>query len=318
MATTSRALKDAPGVAPATRERVRRIAEEHAYVISPEASALSGGSTGRVGVLVPTVSRWFFGAMVDGIERVLRGAGLDLLLYQVEDILARRQFFERLPARRKVDAVLVVGIPVTKEEKDRLDLMGVAIAAAGGQHAPYPHVSIDDYSAGRQAIDHLVYLGHERIAMLDAIDPNASAWPVDGRARAYTDALGEAGIPLRDEYFVRKAWGAAAGAEGMARLLGLREPPTAVLAHSDEIALGALRTLRRSGLRVPEDVSVIGIDDHPIAEHVDLTTVHQDVRLQGERAARLMIGLLEGSAVEHATVLPTHLVLRGSTAPPRR
>ncbi len=318
MATTSRALKNAPGVAPATRERVHRLAEELAYVVSPEASGLSGGATGRVGVVVPAVSRWFFGEMLEGIESVFSEASLDLLLYRVGDADEREEFFRRLPARRKVDSVLVVGVPVNDAERERLALMGVAIAAAGGQYAPYPYVSIDDYAAGRQAVDHLLFLGHRRIAMIDAIDPNETTWPVDGRALAYTEALRDAGIPLDGDLFVRVPWGPGAGADAMARLLGLREPPTAVFAHSDEIAFGTLRTLRRAGLRVPDDFSVIGVDDHPLAEQLDLSTVHQDVRRQGELAARLVIGLLRGEPVEAQTLVSTHLVLRGSTAPPRR
>lgn len=317
MATTSRALTNAPGVAPATREKVLRIAEDLAYVVSPEASALSRGATRRVGVIVPTLSRWFFGEMVDGIASVLREADLDLLLYELGDDDARLRFFRDLPARRKVDAVLVVGIPVNAEEQQRLALMGVSVAAAGGQLAPYPHVSMDDYAAGRQAMDHLLFLGHRRIAMIDAIDPHEATWPIDGRALAYQRSLEEAGHEVDEELFLRVRWGPAFGAEAMARLLSLREPPTAVLAHSDELAFGAMRTLARAGLRAPDDISVIGIDDHPLSEQLDLTTVHQDVRRQGETAARLVAGLITGGAVAKSTLLPTHLVLRGSTSPPR-
>ncbi len=317
MATTSRALTNAPGVAPATREKVLRIAERLSYVVSPEASGLSRGVTRRVGVVVPTLARWFFGEMADGIASVLREADLDLLLYELGDSDARRRFFRDLPARRKVDAVLVVGTPVNAEEQQRLALMGVSVAAAGGQFAPYPHVSIDDYAAGRQAMDHLLFLGHRRIAMIDAIDPHEAAWPIDGRAMAYQRSMAQAGHPVDDDLLVRVPWGPGFGAEAMARLLSLREPPTAVLAHSDEIAFGAMRTLARAGLRAPDDISIIGIDDHPLSEQLDLTTVHQDVRRQGEAAARLVARLVNGDAVPESTLLPTHLVLRGSTSPPR-
>jgi DNA-binding LacI/PurR family transcriptional regulator len=167
-------------------------------------------------------------------------------------------------------------------------------------------------------MDHLLFLGHRRIAMIDAIDPNAQEWPVDGRARAYTAGLERAGIPLDLSLFDRNDWGADAGAEAMERLLSLPEPPTAVLAHSDEVAFGVLRTLRRAGIRVPEQVSVIGIDDHPVAAQLDLTTVHQDVRLQGEMVARMIVGILAGETAGEAVLLPTHLVPRGSTGPPSR
>ncbi len=318
MATASRALAHVSGVAPATRSRVLRAAEDLSYVVSPEASTLSSGHTGRVGVVVPHLARWYFGEMVEGVHESLRRAGLDLVVYLVPDIDERRDFFFRLPARRKVDAVLVIGVPVTEEERDRLGLLGVSIVAAGGQNAPYPYVSIDDLAAGRQAMDHLVYLRHRRIAMIDAIDPNDLQWPVDGRALAYTSVLDEQGIPLRREYFQRVGWGAEDSARAMERLLSLRVPPTAVLAHSDEMAFGALRTLRRAGVRVPQDMSVIGIDDHPLAAMTDLTTVHQDVRLQGEIAGETVVRVLAGEDVDRSVVLPTYIIPRGTTAPPSK
>ena len=316
MATTSRALNNLPGVAPATREKVLRVAAELHYVVSPEASALSGGSTGRVAVVVPHLSRWFFGEMLNGIESVFRVANLDLLLYHTGGADNREAFFRDLPARRKVDAVLVVGIPVNQTEQERLSLMGVEIFAAGGQFAPYPYVSIDDVAAGTQALNHLLHLGHRRIAMIDAIDPHALVWPIDGRALAYTTAVGRAGRDVDPDLFRRVPWGAEAGGDAMAALLSLSEPPTAVFAHSDEIAFGAMRAIRRAGLRIPGDISIIGVDDHPLAAQLDLTTIGQDVLRQGELAAQLVVDTLSGETPRTSTVLPTRLVLRGSTGPP--
>jgi DNA-binding LacI/PurR family transcriptional regulator len=113
-------------------------------------------------------------------------------------------------------------------------------------------------------------------------------------------------------------WGGEQGAQGMSRLLSLRNPPTAVYAHSDEVALGAVRTIRRAGLDVPRDISVIGIDDHPLAALTDLTTVRQPAHEQGRRAAEMLIGLLrDDEDVDQSVTLPTELVVRGSTAPPR-
>ncbi len=315
MATTSRALNNLPGVAPKTRERVLRVAEELAYVVSPEAAALSSGSTRRIAVVVPHLSRWFFGEMLNGVESVLREADLDLLLYHVGDPENREAFFRRLPARRKVDALLVVGIPVSRAEQERLALMGVHIVAAGGQSAPYPFVSIDDVTAGTQAVNHLLRLGHRRIAMIDAIDPHADHWPVDGRALAYTEGLRGAGLEVDPALFRRVPWGAESGATAMADLLSLDEPPTAVFAHSDEIAFGALHTLRRAGLRVPDDISVISVDDHPLSAQLDLTSVAQDVYEQGRLAGQLVVATVEGRECA-STVVPTRLVPRGSTGQP--
>ena len=318
LATTSRALSNAPGVAAATRERVLAVAEELSYVVSPEASRLSGGSTRRVAVVVPHISRWFFAAMLEALESVLREADLDVLLYHVGDAADRRAFFERLPARRKVDAVVVVGFPVSQAEQLRLGLMGVSIVAAGGQSAAYPYVCIDDEVAARQAMDHLIFLGHRRIAMIAAVDPDQPDWPaISGREQAYYAALRDAGITADPSLVTTVDWGGLQGAEAMSQLLSLREPPTAVYAHSDEVAVGAMRTLRRAGLRIPEDISVIGIDGHPLAELTDLTTVSQPVREQGLLAGQMVLGLLQGDDVERAVTVPTRLVIRQSTAPPR-
>jgi DNA-binding LacI/PurR family transcriptional regulator len=316
LGTASRALNDSPGIAPATRRRVLDVAEQHAYVVSPEAANLAAGTTGRVALVVPHLSRWFFGAMVEGLESVFRDADLDVLLYHVGDLNDRRDFFDELPARRMVDAVVVVAFPVEELERQRLELLGVEIIAAGGQHATYPHVCIDDAEAGRQAVDHLISLGHRSIAMIESVDPDQPTRP-SGRSAAYYDALNAAGIPIDPRLVVTTDWGGEQGADAMATLLSIKDRPTAVYTHSDEVALGALRTIRRTGLRVPEDISVIGIDDHPLASLADLTTIAQPVTQQGRAAAQLTLSLLRGeSPVAQAITLPTKLVVRRTTATP--
>jgi LacI family repressor for deo operon, udp, cdd, tsx, nupC, and nupG len=314
--TASRALNNAYGVSPVTRQRVLEVAKERSYVVSPEASHLARGVTGRVAVVVPHLSRWFFGAIVEALADVLRTASLDVLLYHVGDYEERRQFFEELPARRKVDAVIVVAFPVEETERQRLELLGVRVVGAGGQYATYPYVGIDDVAAARQAVDHLLSLGHQRIAMMASIDPDQPGDMV-GRSTGYYEALRDAGLVCDPRLVVTSSWGGEQGAEAAAQLLSLPERPTAIYAHSDEVAVGALRTLRRAGLRVPQDVSIVGIDDHPVANLVDLTTVRQPVRAQGTAAARLLLGLLSGQPdLDLAVTLATQLVVRHSTGPP--
>jgi DNA-binding LacI/PurR family transcriptional regulator len=315
--TASRALSGSDRVAPQTRARVLEVADRLHYVVSPDAASLARGRTGRVALVVPHLSRWFFGEVAEGIHAGLRGADLDLLLYPVGAVQERAQFFERLPARRKVDAVIVVAFGVREAERRRLELMGVHVVAAGGQSAAYPFVRIDDYVAARQAMDHLIFLGHRRIAMIEAKDPDQPDLEPP-RSDAYYAALAEAGIEADPELVVVGDWGGELGAQGMSRLLSLKHPPTAVFAHSDEVALGATRTIRRAGLDIPRDISIVGIDDHPLAALTDLTTVRQPAFLQGVRAAEMLIGLLRDDPdVEESVTLPTELVIRGSTAPPR-
>ena len=325
LATASRALNNAYGIAPATRERVLATARRLDYVVSPDAARLARGGTRRVALVVPHIDRWFFGAMVAGIEEVLAKADVDLLLYHVGGTDDRKKFFDRLPARRKVDAVVVVAFPVGDAERARLALMGVSIVAAGGQSVEYPYVCIDDYRAGRQAIDHLVQLGHRRIAMIAAHDADLPGWPArSGRSEAFIDALAEAGIPLPNELIRDVDWGGTNAAAAMDDILDGADPPTAVYVHSDELALGALSSLHRRRLRVPQDVSLVGIDDHPHAELVGLTTVRQPVREQGAIAARLVLDALDGTDTSSddvdsgsaAVTVDTALVVRATTSPP--
>ena len=315
--TASRALSGSARVAPETRARVLEVADRLHYVVSPDAASLARGRTGRVALVVPHLSRWFFGEVAEGIHAALREADLDLLLYPVGGVDERHAFFERLPARRKVDAVVVVAFQVDEAEQRRLELMGVHIVAAGGQSATYPYVRIDDYAAGRRAMDHLLYLGHRRIGMLEARDPDQPGLEPP-RSDAYYAALAENGLDVDPDLVVSSDWGGEQGAQSMSRLLGLRHPPTAVYAHSDEVALGAMRTIRRAGLEVPRDISVVGIDDHPLAALTDLTTVRQPAYEQGVRAAEMLVGLLnDDPGVELSVTLPTELVVRATTAPPR-
>jgi LacI family repressor for deo operon, udp, cdd, tsx, nupC, and nupG len=317
VATVSRALRGLPGVGEATRERILKIADELAYVISPEASRLSGGQTRRVGVVVPATQVWFYGEMLSAIERRLREADLDVLLYQVRDEEIRKRFFRDLPTRRKVDAVVLIALPLPQEEIDRLDHLGVEVVVAGGRIRDFPYVEVDDRAIARTAVEHLVELGHERIALIRATSYGDIHWDPDmHRLEGFQQALAAAGLPDRPEYVVSVPFTPEDGADGAAQLLALPEPPTAILCFSDEIAFGALEAIRRAGLRVPEDVSVVGIDDHPLATVMGLTTICQDVVGQGTMAAEMAMRRLLRAPVGDVTV-PHELVVRSSTAPPR-
>lgn len=318
VATVSRALRDQPGVGPATRERIKRIAEDLSYVVSPEASLLARRETRRVAVVVSRIDRWFYATVLSELERIFRTAGLDMLVYQLEGAAQRRRFFDELPARRKADAVVIVALPVPEEEAARLERLGMLVVIAGGRVLDYPHVRVDDVEIGRQAVGHLVRLGHRRIAMIRTEDPEGAVWDADlGRSEGYRRGLEEAGIRPEDDLVVTVPYSVAGGARAMERLLSLPTHPTAVFCQSDDIAVGALRTLRRAHIPVPSHMSVVGVDDQPAADLADLTTVHQSVDEQARIAGGMVVSLLSGEqpTVTHL-VVRTRLVVRGSTAPP--
>ncbi|MGE0217021.1 LacI family DNA-binding transcriptional regulator [Mycolicibacterium sp.] len=334
IASVSRALRGQPGVSSATRARVLAAARDLSYVVSPEASRLAGGPTGRVGVVVPRVDAWFYSTILAGIADEFDALGIDLVLCTLPDSAARHRFFEALPLRRKVDAVVVVSLPLSSRERTRIDQLGVPAVFVGGHREVRGRVwiGIDDELAARQAVGHLLRIGHRDIAMIQA-GPTDSAdadtpWATDqARINGFHTQMREAG--LTDPTVITVDWSIDGGSRGMEELLSRPVLPTAVFCHSDEIALGALRTLRRAGVSVPHQISVIGVDDHPSADVHDLTTVAQPVREQGRLAARAVLDQLTdlpgGQSSVSAppqvatppTTLPTRLVIRGSTAPPR-
>jgi len=319
IATVSRALRDVPGVSDATRVRIRAIADELSYVVSPEASGLARRETGRVAVVVPRIDIWFYSTMLANIERTLRAADLDMLVYQVDGEEQRGRFFEQLPARRKVDAAVLIALPLLEREEERLDLLGVDVVVAGGRLRNHPNVEVDDHAIAMAAMGHLLELGHRRIALIRSSDTAVAAHSSElERSRGYYDSLEGAEIAFREEYLVTLPYGKEAGARGVQRLLELEEPPTALFAFSDEIALSALRALALRGVDVPGEMSVVGVDGHPLAELFGLTTVEQSVEEQGRLSGEMAIRLLRGEELDRfSVVVPSKLVLRKTTAAPQ-
>lgn len=315
IATVSRALRGLPDVAAATRDRVLAAAAELDYVASPFAARLASGRTSTVGVVVPFVNRWFFAEVIDTVETSLRHAGYDLLLYNLGDEEGRQKFFDVMPMRKRVDAVLVVSLMLSDEEIDSLASLKSPVGLLGLQRPGFLSTCIDDVASARVATQHLIDLGHRRVALIggDTDDPMRFTPPLH-RRDGYRDALLAAGLEPDPELEVLGYFTADGGTEAAETLLALPERPTAIFAESDEMAYGALRAIRRAGLRVPEDIAVIGFDDHEFAALMDLSTMHQPV---GEQAVDVTARLLKAIAGDDGdvgtVVLPTELVVRGST-----
>lgn len=183
-------------------------------------------------------------------------------------------------------------------------------------------MGIDDVATAATAVDHLLNLGHQRIGWISgrADDPRFEFSSSLERRLGYEQALGRAGLEFDPQLVVEGCHGIKGGVAAMEELLGRPGLPTAVVAEFDELAIGALWTLGQAGLRVPHDVSVMGIDDMDMAQYVNLTTVAQDVAAQGRHAAAELLRMMSGEAnpegAQH-TLQATRLVLRDSTAPPR-
>jgi len=322
--TASRALRDLrdlPNVSPDTRRRVVDAARRLSFVATPSAARLATGRTSSIGLVVPFVTRWFFGNVISGAESVFRDANIDLLLYNLNTPESCARFFEHMPLRRRVDGVLLLTLPVRADETAILTSLQIPLVIVGASVPGVDSVGIDDFSAAEIATRHLINLGHRRIAFIggDPTEPLHFTAPVE-RLQGYLAALRDAGLPY-DARLVAPAGFTTAGGEAAAgQLLSVDDPPTAVFAASDEMAMGAMLAIRRLGMGVPEDISVIGFDDHEMARSFGLTTVAQAVAEQGEIAARLLLqALTPGATREPRRVnVPTRLVVRNSTSAPRR
>ncbi|MFD2766530.1 LacI family DNA-binding transcriptional regulator [Micromonospora eburnea] len=340
-ATVSRALRGLPTVSAATRRRVLAAAEQLQYAVSPNASRLAGGKTGTVAIVVPRITRWFFGTVVEAVEDFLDQNGYDLLLYNLGGREQTRQRVLRTASlHKRVDAIILVATPLRPADVaalTKLDLPGVIVSSGSGVPG-WPCVRIDDVAAARTATRHLLDLGHTRIAHIsgDPDDELAFTTHLD-RRRGYQEELHAAGIRTDPSLDVESQFTIDGGIRATAELLSRGEPPTAIFAACDEMAMGAMAALRDAGLRVPQDVSVIGIDDHDLAGVLGLSTVAQPAAEQGLLAARILLNPLgvrgadpypglvppaggagtDGAAPTPPVILPTRLVVRESTAPPR-
>lgn len=319
VATVSRALRGLPNVAPATRERVIAAASELAYRPDPNAARLAAGRSQSVGIAVPVLDSWFFSRVIAGAEHTLSEAGYDVLIFAAHPVEQGGRFVAEVgPVQQRLDGLILAELVVSPEEAGSWRDRDAQVVSVGPEVAHYPSVGIDDYAGGRMAMEHLIRLGHRDIALIGGVAEPPFHFAVPGdRRRAYRDALADAGLPRREGYDVVGDFSVAGGARAMGRLLATGDPlPSAVFAMSDEMAMGAMRAARERGIRIPEQLSLIGFDDHEMADVVDLTTIHQDVPERGARAAQLMLAGLGGTPVPaEPHQLPLELVVRGTTRP---
>lgn len=318
VSTVSRALRSVPGVSAATRKRVQNAARELGYSASPAASRLATGRTHAVGIVVPVLAKWFFGKTVGEAAKTLREAGFDVLLYELATLEQRERFFGGSHLHGRTDGVIIMALQPTKDELESLTSRGQAVALLGAEAQGVGSVSVDDVGAGRAAVRHLLNIGHERIAFIGIRDEegsNLGGVPPLQRLVGYRDALAEAGLPRDSNLEQFDENNVAGGAAAMSRLLVAEQVPTAAFVASDEMAFGVLKVLRKAGLDVPRDFSVLGFDNHELCDVVGLTTMDHEVAEQGQDAARILLDVLHGRPPA-ALVRPARLIVRETTAPP--
>ncbi|MFN3707505.1 LacI family DNA-binding transcriptional regulator [Microcella sp.] len=317
--TASRALSGRGYVSTETRRRVETAAAELGYVVSSTAASLVTGRTRNVGVVIPYINRWYFAEVLEGIEKALIRSGYDLTLYRLSmDTELRRRVFDYFLVRKRVDAVIAVTIALSPHEVQMLQALGKPLAGIGGRIAGIPSLSIDDVETARLATEHLISLGHRRIMHVGGDQSEQMDFRVhSSRYDGFTRAVNDAGLVLDDDF--REAEFSVPGGYqvGLSLLGDPRTRPTAIFAGCDEIAIGIMIAARQLGISIPQELSIIGIDDHPMAEMFGLTTLAQRPGSQGDRAVEFLIQQIENldaPAPDEHVVLPTRLIVRQSTA----
>lgn len=320
MATVSRVLNGSPQVREATRTRVLSAIELLDYRPNPLARGLSRGRCQTLGVVVPFFTHASAVERLRGVVAALDESRHDLVLFNVQSLVHRDQHLASITGRDRADGLLVMSMPIPAGDLERLTTSGIPVVLVDARGKGVPAVISDDVAGGRMATQHLVALGHRAIAFIGDDPQNSFGFTSSAqREHGYAAVLAEADITFRPE-LVRHGSHDRTVAQDLAEtLLNEPDPPTAVFASSDVQAIGVLAAAKARGMRVPDELSVVGFDDIELSTHIGLTTVHQPLFASGQLGARLLLGAVAGeipAAIEHT--LPLAFVERATTAAPVR
>lgn len=317
-ATVSRALSGSDVVARATRERILDAARDLDYRPNVSARNLRTRRAMAVLMVVRNIANPFYLEILKGAEAAARAAGYSVLMGNTEDDPAREaEYFGMLRDGHADGMILMTGkLPEAPDTGGRLpSSLPVVVALETIQDASFPSVQIDNTAAARDAVQHLLDLGHTRIAHICGPLPEVLSVK---RREGYRAAMSSAGLAVPCGYEQRGDFLLHSGRRACRALSGLPQPPTAIFAANDEMAFGAIHELRSMGRDVPRDVSIVGFDDVHLSEafYPPLTTVSQPRLDIGRRAMAILLEILAGgSGPEASVVLPTTLRVRGTTGP---
>ena len=319
--TVSKALRDEPDVSAATRARIKQLAQQMGYVPDSTAQGLRTRTTKLFGVVIPSITNPIFARVFFAIEERAHELGYDLLLAHTQNQPEREEFCIRRFLSRRVDGLFISPVyrmdPEARIYQELLTRQTPAVLL--GPPAPFcktfVSVEIEELVASYTITQHLLKLGHKRIAYLTG--PPATPWAQE-RLEGYRRALREAGLEVDDRLIFQAGSTIEDGAKAAKQMLNESCNATAVQAVNDLVAVGCAETLLAQGLRIPEDISVAGFGNVMVAEHfrVPMTTIRQPKYRLGVAAVEAMMQLLKGQRPEIKR-LTAELIERKSTAPPK-
>jgi LacI family transcriptional regulator len=317
-ATVSRVMNGKPGISAATRDRVTAVMREQRYFPSAAASGLRKKRTREIGILSPFFIGDFFLKIFESLHRQLKD--FDLILYNAQTPAHRQEVIDRIVAEEKLCALIVASTPILLQEEMTLSGLRIPIVMLEARHPTYSSVDYDHQIGAFKAVSHLIELGHRDIAIVGGKPETRLYSPIGKeRLKGYRMALAMAGIPAKDDYVMSGDWTSVDAREGARTLLQSRKPPTAIFATSDVQAAGVLMAAMEAGMRVPQDLSVVGYDNIPFAEFLSLTTMWQHHDLLARNATNLLLEEMHtGIRTGEHVILQPELVTRASTAAPRQ
>ena len=311
------ALNDRPGVSADTRDRILAVAEELGWRPSVRARSLSVDRSFALGLVIgrsPDViaADPFFHAFIAGVESEFSMSGQVLVLAAATPGRAEAETYRGLAADKRVDGVILTDLRAGDERIPLVSELGLAAVTLGSSDrgSPFPAVSVDDGAGIRTAVEHLVSLGHTRIAHVAGPSTMLHG---HRRALAFDAAMDRAG--LDGALIVETDFSASAGARATHELFGRRHPPTAIVYANDHMAIAGLAAARRAGIAVPQDLSITGFDNTELADHVfpSLTSVATDAAARGAVAARTLLASIAGESPADVELDAPRLVVREST-----
>lgn len=317
IATVSRVFNKHPRVSDRTRERVFRVAEDMGYQPHVSARNLAQRKTHLVSAVIPMMTNYFFVEVLRGLQDRLIDSEYDLLVYSAPGIEDVTKQLQRAIQRGQSEGVLLFATPILDEHLKRLQKRKHPVVLVDAFHPELDSISTDNRQGGYSATQHLIEEGCTRIGMIMA---NPVSVPAADRFRGYREAILDAGLHFDDRYVVvsREHWqhgfSEKAGYEAMVRLLKETPRPDGVFVASDIQALGALRALHDRGIRVPEDVALVGFDDIKFSEYVGLTTLRQPMHEMGRLAVeKLLLRIQEPEHPTSHTVFAPKLIRRDTS-----
>jgi LacI family transcriptional regulator len=315
--TVSRALSDSPLVNETTKRRIHRVARRFGYERNELARALVVGASHAVGLVIPDITNPFFSDIARGVGEIADRSGYGLLLSNTDGRTDRELSAIRLLRRKQVDGLLLCSTTVEAPYLEDIQRGRVPFILVSHLYTnpDLPYVITDDYAGARLAVEHLVDLGHQKIAFIGGPE-NVQA--SQDRLHTYLEVLAEHDLPSPPEWRLHAALTQDAGREAGQILLSLAHRPTAIFATNDVMALGVLEVAEGSGYRVPDDLSIIGYDDISYASlpRIQLTTIAQPAVEMGQIAATWLLSRIKSSDEPPLQrILSPRLVVRSTTAP---